>query len=108
MKEDKLNDNLDKDEVLGPIDESNVKEELLDSFGEDYSIKEELFEPSDKDSTDLVKRELVDPSDEVPSSFVKSELLLLANYCGVCGNRFENQTDKFCPQCGKRREETAS
>ena len=27
-----------------------------------------------------------------------------ATYCGTCGHHFENQTDLFCPDCGKKRE----
>lgn len=27
-----------------------------------------------------------------------------AGYCGACGHHFSNQTDLFCPECGKKRE----
>lgn len=29
---------------------------------------------------------------------------VMAAWCGVCGHHFENQTDKYCPTCGNRRE----
>lgn len=28
----------------------------------------------------------------------------LANFCGTCGHHFDNQTDLYCPDCGKKRE----
>ena len=28
-----------------------------------------------------------------------------ANYCGMCGYKFDNQTDKYCPDCGEERME---
>ena len=27
-----------------------------------------------------------------------------ANFCGTCGHHFDNQTDLYCPDCGKKRE----
>ena len=37
------------------------------------------------------------PEDEMP-------LVSYASYCGICGHHFENQTDLYCPDCGKKRE----
>lgn len=31
-------------------------------------------------------------------------LIVFAGYCGTCGHHFLNQTDLFCPDCGKKRE----
>ena len=28
-----------------------------------------------------------------------------ANFCGMCGHKFDNQTDKYCPDCGEERME---
>lgn len=28
---------------------------------------------------------------------------IMANYCGICGHHFNNQTDLFCPDCGNKR-----
>lgn len=33
-----------------------------------------------------------------------SAIRLLAGYCGTCGHHFKNQTDLYCPDCGKKRE----
>ena len=30
--------------------------------------------------------------------------IVYADWCGICGHKFDNQTDKFCPDCGTERE----
>ena len=42
-------------------------------------------------------------TDEKPAH-ESENLPTFAYYCGTCGYRFENQTDKYCPICGQRRE----
>lgn len=34
----------------------------------------------------------------------KALQVAMANYCGACGYHYDNQTDKYCPICGNKRE----
>ena len=51
------------------------------------------------------------PYDKVPflcdlvyeSKEAAMPLTIFADYCGICGHHFENQTDLYCPDCGTKR-----
>ena len=38
------------------------------------------------------------------SPTIKTVIKQMAGFCGACGHHFSNQTDLFCPDCGKKRE----
>ncbi len=52
------------------------------------------------------------PYDKVPflcdlvyeSKEAAMPLIIYADWCGICGHHFKNQTDLYCPDCGKKRE----
>ena len=35
----------------------------------------------------------------------KANITKPANYCGMCGHKFDDQTDRYCPDCGEERME---
>jgi len=60
---------------------------------------------------EIIENSLSKPYTEVPFlcdliNERKEEILQvqLANFCGICGHHFDNNTDKYCPDCGAKRE----
>lgn len=74
-------------------DEGLPSKELVN---EDIPTKEVVGEES------TLTKEIVDEENIQTKEVAKK---ILSNYCGFCGHHFDNQTDKYCPVCGGKREE---
>ena len=79
---------------------------LADDSGEGTLVPDKTLADDSDESTLVPDKKLVgDPVDkDKPVENLDKKTDIMAHFCGVCGHHFENQTDLFCPICGKERE----
>lgn len=68
---------------------------------ENYKRILEIDNPEILDLLEKLKQFISGHIENVKPIVLKS--VILAGYCGTCGHHFLNQTDLFCPDCGKKR-----
>ena len=79
---------------------------LADDSDESTLVPDKTLADDSDESTLVPDKKLVgDPVDkDKPVENLDKKTDIMAHFCGVCGHHFENQTDLFCPICGKERE----